>query len=234
MVTATTRVLGRTGFDLHTGYVPVPADARGVRHVRLTELGRLELKVGRVDGGYLGANGTLRDLPPGSFLDGVSGTFTWVPGPGYIGTYRLAFVRRGERIPVAVTIQPEAGAGQEGQSAIRISVDSPRPGAPVSGPFLVEGWALDRRAGFGSGIGAVHVWAQRRDVPSAPALFLGTATLGVTRASSSQTAASAFGDGGFTLAVRALPPGVYDVTVYVWSQRTGRWEDARTVAVAVR
>ena len=43
--------------------------------------------------GFLVANGTLRDLPPGSHLDPATGVFTWTPGPGYIGTYRLTFVR---------------------------------------------------------------------------------------------------------------------------------------------
>ena len=38
---------------------------------------------------------TLRDLPVGSHLDTASGTFTWAPAPGYLGTYHLVFVGGG-------------------------------------------------------------------------------------------------------------------------------------------
>ena len=47
--------------------------------------------------GFLVANDTLRDLPAGSHLDPATGMFTWAPGPGYIGTYRLTFVVAGSR-----------------------------------------------------------------------------------------------------------------------------------------
>jgi hypothetical protein len=52
------------------------------------------------------ANGTLRDLPPGSSLSVDTGVFTWSAGLGYHGTYRLAFVRGGEQFLVDVTIGP--------------------------------------------------------------------------------------------------------------------------------
>src|SRR5690606_19876317 len=59
-------IWARTGFDLAAAYVPLPADAAGSRFATLPELGRLELWLGPgVDRGYLVANGTLRDLPPG-------------------------------------------------------------------------------------------------------------------------------------------------------------------------
>ena len=45
--------------------------------------------------------------------------------------------------------------------------------------IAVTGWALDPKAWNGSGIGTVHVWAQRRDVPGVAPEFLGAATLGV-------------------------------------------------------
>ena len=112
---ATATVWGRTGFDPATARVPVPPDAAGVRHIGIPELGRLELTLpgqpreeselasaaARLSGvgaprsvvdGFLVANDTLRDLPAGSHLDPATGIFTWAPGPGYIGTYRLTFV----------------------------------------------------------------------------------------------------------------------------------------------
>ena len=81
-----------------------------MRHVQLPELGRLELRLGRVDAGYLEANGERRALPAGSRLDPATGLFTWAPGVGYFGTYRLTFVRAGESIAVDVTIRPVAAA----------------------------------------------------------------------------------------------------------------------------
>ena len=56
--------------------------------------------------GYLVANGTLRDLPPGSHLDSVSGVFTWAPAPGHFGTYRLVFIVGNDQTVIDVTIQP--------------------------------------------------------------------------------------------------------------------------------
>jgi hypothetical protein len=84
----------------------VAADEAGVRHVQVSALGRLELWLGAVEHGYLVANGTLRDLPPGSYLNIETGVFTWAPGVGYIGTYQLTFVRGGEQIQIDVTIRP--------------------------------------------------------------------------------------------------------------------------------
>lgn len=99
-------VWGRTGFDVAAPYAEVAADEAGVRHVEIPDLGRLELWLGEVERGYLVANGTLRDLPLGSRLDPATGQFTWAPGVGYHGTYRLAFVRGSERVTVEVTIRP--------------------------------------------------------------------------------------------------------------------------------
>ena len=119
---ATGPVWGRTGFDPATARVLVPADTDGVRHIGIPELGRLELTLpgqpreeselasaaARLSGGgaarpvfdgFLVANDTLRDLPAGSHLDPATGVFTWAPGPGYIGTYRLTFVSGGAADP---------------------------------------------------------------------------------------------------------------------------------------
>ena len=126
---------------------------------------RLELGLGDgVRTGYLVANGTLRALPPGSHLDVATGIFTWHPMLGYLGTYQLTFLREnGTQVPVAVTL--EADGTSPGQLAM--AVDRPAPGSTISGAFTVEGWALDTGAWQGAGTGAVHVWAQRVDVPSA-------------------------------------------------------------------
>jgi hypothetical protein len=129
---ATGPVWGRTGFDLNTPFADVATDEAGVRHVQIPDLGRLELWLGAVERGYLVANGTLRDLPPGSSLNADTGVFTWSPGLGYLGTYRLVFVRGGEQIVVDVTIRPMAQA-DAGEHEIRMAIDVPRAGDHVSG-----------------------------------------------------------------------------------------------------
>jgi hypothetical protein len=227
------RVWGRTGFDLHAPYAEGVADDTGTFEVRIPDLGRLELWLGAVERGNLVANGTLRDLPPGSNLDLATGHFTWAPGLGYLGTYRLVFVRAGEYVPVEVTIRPMAPR-VSGESEIRMSVDVPRDGEQVSGTFTVAGWALDPQAWTGSGIDAVHVWAQRVDVAAAAPLFLGAAALGGTRRDVAQVYGPTLGEAGFSLTTEALAPGAYDLTVFAWNRRTARWEDARTVRVTVR
>jgi hypothetical protein len=230
---ATDGVWGRAGFDVRAPYAELIGDDAGVRRVRIRDLGRLELWLGAVDRGYLIANGTLRDLPPGSRLDIATGVFTWSPGLGYVGTYRLAFVRGGEQILVDVTIGPMAPAA-DGASEIRMSVDMPRSGESVSVGFIVAGWALDPQSWTGSGIDAVHVWAQRTDAAAVAPQFLGAAALGGWRPDVAHAYGAMFGAAGFSLTTGELAPGQYDLTVFVWNRRTARWEDARTVRVTIR
>lgn len=228
----TTAIQGRSGFDVTAPYLPVEAEADGVRRVTISETGRLELSLGAMTQGFLSANGTLRDLPPGSQLNAETGVFTWAPGPGYLGTYRLVFVGGDEQIQVDVTIRTPTPTAA-GESEIRMHLDQVRsagfavPSAlpALSTPHLarqvhvtVAGWAFDPQAFTGSGIGAVHVWARRLDVPGAAAAFVGEATLS---------------NPGFSLTA-SLPPGVYELTAYAWNWRTGRWEDARSVVVPLR
>jgi hypothetical protein len=91
-------------------------DGRGVATINATEMDRFQLTLGSPvtgDGdryeGYVVANGRLQPLPSGAFLDRKTGEFFWQPGVGFIGTYRMVFVRIAdgarERIPVTVVIQ---------------------------------------------------------------------------------------------------------------------------------
>jgi hypothetical protein len=194
--------------------------------------GRLELALGEgIQTGYLIANGTLRALPPGSRLDLATGLFTWHPVLGYLGTYELTFLREnGTQIPISVTLEPDGGS--TGQ--IEMAIDRPTADAQVSGAFTVEGWALDSGAWQGAGIGAVHVWAQRVDVPVAEPEFLGSAELSGFRPDLKALYGSQFDRTGWALSVWGLAAGTYDVTAYVWRARTHRFEDARSVRIIVR
>jgi hypothetical protein len=175
--------------------------------------------------GYLSANATLRPLPSGSRLAG--GRFTWAPPVGYIGSYDLVFVNGVEQIPVRVTIAPASE-----RSRIVGYIDAPAANAPISGSFTVAGWAADAAAWNGSGIGAVHVWAHRRDGLAFP-VFLGAAEMNVLRPDVAAQYGAQFARAGWQLAAPALPPGEYDVVAYFWSARTQRFETARVVRVSV-
>ncbi len=98
-------VTARTGFGPRATLEPLVPGDDGVRHVQIGQLSRLELHIGPgIEAGYLEANGTRRDLPVGSRFDPTTGIFTWMPAPGYFGTYNLVFLRDGEEIRIAVAI----------------------------------------------------------------------------------------------------------------------------------
>jgi GH25 family lysozyme M1 (1,4-beta-N-acetylmuramidase) len=227
---AMTHVVGRAGFDLTTPFESIVPTADGSLVVQIPELGRIELSLGSaMDAAYLVANGDLRGLPSGSHLDSATGQFAWAPGPGYL----LAFLHDGQQIPVDITVRPMTSVAV-GTSQIRMNVDLPTDGATVHGPVTLAGWALDPQAWTGSGIGAVHVWAFRRDAPTTGPQFLGTATLGLARPDVATAFGAQFGGPGFSLTTSTLAPGEYDVVAYAWCERTQQFEDARTVRVTVR
>ena len=225
-------VTGRSGFDLTAPYETLARNTDGISTAVIPEVGRLELQLGAVDGGALVVNGTAQDLPIGAHLDLTTGTFAWMPPAGYLGTYRFAFVRGADQIPVNVTIRPIT-ATAAGESEIRMTVDLPQANADVSGPVTIAGWALDPQAWTGSGIGAVHVWASRTGAAGVAPAFVGAADLGAARPDVAAAFGASFGTAGFSLTT-TLAPGTYDLAVYAWSTRTGRFEDARTVRVTVR
>jgi hypothetical protein len=227
-------VTGRTGFDLRTPYEVVAPNADGVRLIRIPEMGRLELELGgAVDAGYLVTNGTLRDLPVGSRLDPTTGSFSWAPAAGQSGPSDLVFLRDRAQISVHVTIQPVAVTAA-GESEVRMHLDLPAERQTVSRTFVVAGWAFDPQAWTGSGIGAVHVWAYRRDVPGIGPAFVGVAELGGARPDVAAMFGAECDRAGFGLTTSTLASGEYDIVAYVWNQRTARWEDARSVRVTVR
>jgi Fibronectin type III domain len=93
----------------------------GELRVRTVETEQVEVRLGsQVDDGqvtyegYVVMGGHMRPLPIGSSLNTTTGTFTWQPGPGFIGRYQFVFLRTGAdgfktRIPVSVRISPKTG-----------------------------------------------------------------------------------------------------------------------------
>jgi hypothetical protein len=230
-------VVGRAGFDLQAPWSSINADADGVRRVHIDALGRMELWLGGgIERGALMSADSEEPLPVGSQLKTATGQFTWMPGPGFRGTYALTFMRGGDRVSVDVTIR-DAQETPAGDSEIRMDAPVVRGcetlaalDCNVGGAMTLTGRAWDPQAFAGSGIGTVHVWAERKKTSGVffaalsskktpDVFFLGEATLNV--------------DGTYSL-THTLDRGMYDVTAYVWNIRTARFEDARTVRVTVR
>jgi hypothetical protein len=104
----------KRGFDLSAPAEMIEPDRYGVFRTEMREVERLELDLGKgLDlKGYLVVGDELRGLPVGSTLDAKKGTFSWLPGLGFLGTYNLIFVQEdkfgiGRRIPMVVTIKPK-------------------------------------------------------------------------------------------------------------------------------
>jgi len=104
----------KRGFDLSAPAEMIEPDRYGVIRTEMREVERLELDLGKGPSlkGYLVVGNELRGLPIGSTLDTKKGTFSWLPGPGFLGTYNLVFVQEdefgiGRKIPVVVTIKPK-------------------------------------------------------------------------------------------------------------------------------
>jgi hypothetical protein len=210
---------------------PVAPDSRGMYEVQFAAGSRMALDLGGpVEAGYQLVGDELRALPIGATLDATSGRFAWQPPVPFLGPFHLVFVSgpgNSERLDVLTTIRdPTATA------AIAMHIDLPVADATVGGSFVVAGWALDPLATTGSSIDTLHVWAYRRDGIAAPQ-FLGAAAVGGRRPDVAGIYGAQFEPSGFTLTT-TLAPGVYDLLVYPWSHRTGRFESATTIRVTVR
>jgi hypothetical protein len=96
-------------------------DGNGNITIEIRELERIEVRLFPVGTGGLAhllsstgfqvIGGQLRPLPIGSTLDRKNGVFCWQPGPGFIGEYRLVFIRKEQndemsRIDLNVRINP--------------------------------------------------------------------------------------------------------------------------------
>jgi hypothetical protein len=129
----------KTGFDFAAPPESVMPDNFGASHIEIKEVELLEISLdphnpptlplskGGEDAwysgfrqaggdshysGYLIVGDELRPLPIGSTLDARTGRFSWLPGPGFVGTYDMIFLKddgwgAAKRFPVCVTIRPK-------------------------------------------------------------------------------------------------------------------------------
>jgi hypothetical protein len=233
-------VQGRRGFDLDLPlrtYTP----SSGAIDVQAEELDRIELHLSSTGhpqySGYLQTAAGLRPLPVGSSLDAWTGTFTWMPGVGFYGTYHLTFVRWSgatavSRQDVRITLNAK-GSNRVGPQTI---IDAPTAGASVGSPFFVGGWAADLDSTVDTGVNAVHVWAYPLDGRGnrLDPIFIGPSYYGGARPDVAAVYGDRFGNSGYGIIVNGLPPGTYDIAVFAFSTVVNTFTPARIVRVTVR
>ncbi|UCH93157.1 MAG: hypothetical protein JSV88_23125, partial [Candidatus Aminicenantes bacterium] len=87
----------------------------GITHIQCKELERIMIQVSRAGievEGYMMVGNRLMSLPVGSTFEKMGGRFSWIPGPGFLGTYRLIFIETNQygkktRKNIRVTIVPK-------------------------------------------------------------------------------------------------------------------------------
>jgi Leucine-rich repeat (LRR) protein len=98
-------VWAKKGWESDSMPQEVIPDEKGFRTIKTHGLERLVIDLFPGDtrravfSGYLSAGDKLYPLPIGSTLDRESGIFYWCPGPGFIGEYRLVFIKTVDNEP---------------------------------------------------------------------------------------------------------------------------------------
>lgn len=112
-----------------------------------------------------------------------------------------------------------------------MAVDLPRANASIDGGVTVAGWALDLGASSGTGVDAVDVWAY--PASGAAAVFVGSASLGVSR----PDVGAAFANGRYSSAgfvvTGSLAPGAYNLAVFARSTVAGTFNNTTLIAIQV-
>jgi hypothetical protein len=87
----TAPIVVKKGFNKNLPPQRIYPDDKGVVHVEIKELERLEIHLSDQEESTL----NISPLPIGSTLDTERGVFSWQPGAGFIGEYRFVFVEKG-------------------------------------------------------------------------------------------------------------------------------------------
>jgi hypothetical protein len=86
------------GYDEDIMVDLAPVDEQGMNRVVIREMERVEIHLSDQSSndftysGYLVIGERLMKLPVGSTLNPKTGVFSWIPGPGYLGTFHLVFI----------------------------------------------------------------------------------------------------------------------------------------------
>jgi hypothetical protein len=88
-----TPVSVKTGFHPWKGAQNAFPDKDGIIRIGTKELERVEVHLDSPALGFQVVGNEYRSLPPGSHFDLEKGVFYWMPGPAYLGEYKLLFIR---------------------------------------------------------------------------------------------------------------------------------------------
>jgi hypothetical protein len=102
------------GFSNDNPFEKVSAAEKGIYHITMKELDRVEIDLSsrmELIAGYMMSGDQLRSLPIGSTLDTKNRKFYWNPGLAFVGEYRFVFIfkeGRNERVKnIVVKIEPK-------------------------------------------------------------------------------------------------------------------------------
>lgn len=106
----------RRGYNRKSGLQWLGHDEDGVISLCIGELEPLEIHLGKPftgSHGYVKQGDRLRPLPVGSTFDRENAVFYWQPGPGFVGTYELVFIKNHphQRIKKSIKITIPAAQG---------------------------------------------------------------------------------------------------------------------------
>jgi hypothetical protein len=146
------------------------------------------------------------------------------PGPYRIAIYARDMLTRRFNMSRMVDVEVRSHAA--------MALDTPGDGQTLQQPFYVSGWALDAGSATDSGIDAVHVYAFQDYGSGEAPVFLGGATMGVSRPDVAGLFGPQFSTSGFNLRVRGLRPGRHLLVTYAHSRLSGEW-DSRAVNITV-
>jgi hypothetical protein len=110
-------------------------------------------------------------------------------------------------------------------------IDLPAAGSTGAGTFRVSGWALTKDAPSKPGIDTIHIWAL--PVGAGSPRFLGVPSLGGSRPDVALVFGPGFDSTGFNLDVNSLPPGTWDIAVFIWPTGASTFTTTKVVRVSV-
>ncbi|UCH98577.1 MAG: hypothetical protein JSV88_17485 [Candidatus Aminicenantes bacterium] len=89
----------KQGYDEDSLPIAVPLDEKGMNRVVIPEMERIEIHLSDLPAldtaysGYLVVGDRMMSLPVGSTLNPQTGVFSWIPGPGHLGSFHLVFIK---------------------------------------------------------------------------------------------------------------------------------------------
>ena len=131
----------------------------------------------------------------------------------------------------AGTISRITADGGTTQGAPILTLEDPVPGARVSEPFIITGWALDPDAPDSAGIDQIQVWAA--SLSGHDLRYVGTARLGLARQDIGDAFGAQFSHAGFALFANGLPPDRYRLFVFGLVHASGTFSVSRSLDIVV-